>query len=352
VPGAAIELRAWSGKDPDTTWTIQRGSTKDDGSFEFAIARDLASSGFGLETAAAGFLEGWKAVKPGEYEEAPGIDIPVERARAVAGRVVDEYGRGIAGTVVHLWYGSETTWPTKADPDGAFRTPATGPRRAFELIVEAPGYPRRTIPLAAADEEVTDVGAVAFRRGGRVAGVVVDAQDRPVPDLPVELTGIVDGSGGAPRTRTDGSGHFEFTDVGEGVVGVAADERSGEGGPAGARRRYRGGTGDVQVGRTDVRVVVRTETSVTLRFVDAATGRPVDVKRAEYGLRAEGTPEPERLGHGVGASVGVFSTFVSAWPGRYDVTVRSPGFEDAHVNGIEVADVPEMKVDVPMRRTP
>src|SRR5688572_12223905 len=180
VPGATVELRAWSGKDPDTIWTTLRGITKDGGSFEFSLQRDLASSGFGLETAAAGFLEGWRAVKPGEYDPSEGIDVVVEKARAVVGCVVDEYGRGIAGTVVQLWYGSETTWPTKVDAAGAFRTPAAGPRRAFELIVEAPGYPRRTIPLAAADEEATDVGAIAFRRGGRVAGVVVDSQDRPV----------------------------------------------------------------------------------------------------------------------------------------------------------------------------
>ena len=46
------------------------------------------------------------------------------------------------------------------------------------------------------------------------------------------------------------------------------------------------------------------------------------------------------------------STALSAECGRrYDLTVRCPGFDVARVNGIEVGDVDEMDVRVPMRRT-
>ena len=347
VAGAGIELRAWSGTEPDIRWSTILGVSGADGAFELVIDRGLATKGFGVATTADGFVEALRIVKPGEYDEEAGLEVVVEPGRAVVGRVLDEYGGPIPGTVVLLWYGSETTWPTEAGADGRFRTPRHGPVRAFNLVIEAPGFPRRTVPLPDSVEDPTDAGDLVFRRGGSLSGIVVDGAGVPVPDLPLVLLGVAGPIDRAPRARTDGGGRFEFAELGEGAVDVCVD------GPAGGTgRSWRGLAEDVEVGTRDLRVVVRTEARVVLRFVDAATGRPVDVGKAEYGLREEGTPEPERLGHGASSTDPLLSTILSAWPGRYDLTVRSPGFEVVRVHGFEVQDIPEVTLDVPMRRLP
>jgi hypothetical protein len=350
VGSAEIEVRAWSGTESDPQWFTVQDAAGADGSFDLTIARDRATRGFGIATTANGHVEGWRAVKLEAYDETRGVDIVVEPARAIAGRVIDGDARPIPGTTVQLWYGSETTWPTSVDGEGRFRTPPHGPRRAFELWVEAPGYPSRSVALAATTSDLTDVGDIVFRRGGRVSGVVVDARGKPVQDLWLVVSQIRDEKNPAPRCRTDTNGRFEFTDLPQDLVTIYVDVSDSEGGPAGGRRRYRGGASEIRAGATDVRLVVEGECSVKLLFIDADTRKPVDVQRAEYGLRYEGDPEPERLGQG-GSSSPMLSTFLSVQSGRrYDLTVRSSGFEDAHVNGIDVGDAGELQLDVPMRR--
>jgi hypothetical protein len=353
VAGAEFEIRAWSGNEPDVQWFSLTGKADDNGTFDVSIDAARASIGFGIETSADGHLEGWVHVKRAEYDEAKGVDVVVERGRAIVGRVIDGEGRPIARTTVQLWYGSETTWPTTVGEDGRFRTPSRAPLRAFDLVVEAPGHSRRSVPIVAADAEETDVGDIVFRSGGRIAGVVVDRAGRPVPDLQLTFERIAGKEGRVPRCRTDSEGRFEFTDVGEDPATVYVDINDPLGGPAGARLRYRGFVNDVAPGRTDVRIVAAAWTTIRLMFVDALTGKPVDVKKAEYGLRYEGTPEPERLGQGASGSDPLVSTVMSAECGRrYDLTVRCPGFDVARVNGIEVGDVAELEVRVPMRRSP
>jgi hypothetical protein len=352
IAGCVVEVRAWSGTGLAAKWSMTRTRSGADGAFEVRIDPAIATEGFGVAATPEGFVEAWRMVKPGEYDEALGVEVVAERARSIVGRVVDDAGRPIPKSGVQLWYGSDTTWPTEGDAEGRFRTPRRAPARAFELIVEAPGYPIRRVPVPASAEDPTDVGDVVFRRGGRIAGTVADSAGNPVQDLRLVLLGVAGPDDAAPRARTDDAGRFEFTDLGEGPVVLCVDAPDGKGGPPGARREYRGRLEVVVAGSAEVKLVVRTETTVVLRFVDAATGKPVDVRKAEYGLRAEGAPEPEHLGQGVSASDALTSTRLSAWPGRHDLTVRSPGFEDARVNGFEIPDRPEFTLDVPMRRRP
>lgn len=350
VAGAVIEVRAWSGSEPDVKWSVYRAAAGPGGEFSVAADRALCTLGFGIETEADGFLEGWVVLKPADYDEERGVEVPMEPARAILGRVLDEYARPLPKATVQLWYGSETTWPTEADADGRFRTPAKGPRRAFEVIVEVPGHPRRIVPVAAAPgDESTDLGDLVFRRGGRLAGIAVDGAGRPLRDVPLCLTGI---AGDSPSTRTDDAGRFEFADLGEGTVGICVGSPGTARDGAGNLRSWRGGLDGAAVGRSDLRVVLAGETTVVLRFVDGATGAPVLVTETEYGAWPTGAAEAGRPGHG-GASSTPYGTERMTVPSgaRYDFLVRSPGFEDARVEGIDVPDVAEMTVDVPMRRT-
>ncbi len=346
--GASVELRAWSGTPSRTVWSTRESKTAADGSFEFAIDRGLASQGFGLATIAESSLEAIRVVKFDEYDESRGVDLEVEAARAISGRVLDEGARPISGATVQLWYGSETTWPTPVDAAGRFLTPQHAPRGAFELVVEAPGFPRRTLPMAAADVDRTEVGDVVFRRGGTLSGVVLDTRGEPVQDLPLV---VALGQSHSPRTRTDSAGRFEFTDLGLGTVSIWVDAPDDQGGPPGSRRSYRGGLNDLEVGRRDVRIVAETLCALVLRFLDAASGQPVDVRPVEYGARLEGTPAPGHVGQTATSSDPLLSVRLSVPSGhRYDVTVRSPGFEEARRDGIDVGDLVEMTIDVRMRR--
>jgi len=350
VAGARVEVRAWSGDERDVKWSVYVATTGPGGEFSVAADRALCSLGFGIETAAEGFLEAWVALKPGEYDEERGVEVRVEQGRSIVGRILDEYARPLPRAGVQLWYGSETTWPTEVDAEGRFRTPARAPRRAFEVIAFAPGHPRRIVPVpAASSEEVADLGDLVFRRGGRLSGIAVDAAGHPLRDIPLCLTGIVDAS---PSTRTDDGGRFEFADLGEGTVGVFVGPPGSAKDAAGNLRSWSGGLDAVVVGRTDLKVVLTGETTVILRFVDAGTGAPVLVTKTEIGGWPSGTPEPERPGRGTASSDPYGSDRLPVRSGaRYDFLVRSPGFEDARVAGIDVPDVAETTVDVPMRRS-
>lgn len=352
VGHAGLEIRASSGTAERTQWFTKGATADGNGAFDVSIDDARASLGFGIETSADTYLEGWVFLKRADYDETRGVDVVVERARAIAGRVVDGEGRAIRGTRVQLWYGSETTWPTDVGPDGKFRTPSRGPRRAFELVVEAPGFRHRSVPVAAADVDETNVGDIVFRNGGRIAGVVVDRAGHPVQGLQITVDVVADEEHPSPRCRTDTEGRFALDVIGEDAVTLHVDVDGDMGGPEGARLRYRGAAEDVQPGRTDVRLVVSAQATIRLLFVDALTGESVDVGTAEYGLRYEGTPEPERLGQGASGSDPLVSTYVTAESGRrYDLTVRCPGFDVARVNGIDVGDVVELDVRVPMRRS-
>lgn len=346
VGGAQAELRAWSGPETDAAVATLTTVAGAGGDFEFTLAREGASGGFGIEAAAPGHVDAWRAVKLAEYKEARGIEVVAEAARSVAGRVMDAEGAPIPDATVQLWYGSENTWPMTADAEGRFRTPSKAPRRALELLVEVPGYPRRRVRVPAGAQDPTDVGDVAFGRPGRISGLVVDASGRPVGDLWLGLDHVDDGRTRGPRARTDGAGRFEFRDVGEAPVTVYADVLDAA---LGTQRRYRGSLTRVAPGRNDLRLEVRAQTSITLRFVDAGGRDPVNVRSASYGLRAAGTRGPDSFTQGTVAETLLSVTLSADSGGRYDVTVRAPGFDVAHVNDVDVGDVDTLEVSVPMR---
>jgi protocatechuate 3,4-dioxygenase beta subunit len=350
VSGAKVEVRAWSGVEPNVKWFTTSTIADQSGEFEVSLDADRATIGFGVETKAKGYVEGWCSVKRADYDESRGVDVVVQPARAIVGRVIDADARPVAGTTVQLWYGSETTWPTKVDADGRFRTPPHAPRTAFELIVEAPGFARRPIAIIAADEASTDVGEIVLQHFPGVSGVVVDPGGQPVENLVLTIEQVEDSERRAPRCATDSAGRFSFESVPSEKVTIHAMPGA-EGGSAGQRRRYGVYEQNVQAGRRDVRIVARPWATVTLKFVDALTGKPIDLSRVEYDIRYEGAPEPERLPHASSSTSPQTSTIVSVESGRrYDVTVRAAGYDVARRSGIDVADVAGVDIEIPLHR--
>ncbi len=106
------------------------------------------------------------------------------------------------------------------------------------------------------------------------------------------------------------------------------------------------------VGRTDVKVVLAAESTLVLRFVDAATGEPVLVTKSEFAAWPSGTTGPEAPDRKSSSSAPYGTERVTVPSGsRWDVLVRTPGCEDARLTGIDVPDVAETTVDVPLRRS-
>lgn len=349
VEGLVVSVRGWSGKGLDAKWSSRETRSGALGAFETHVDRALVDAALALVTDGEGYVEAVQTVPLDTYDETRGIDVVVERARAIAGRVVDADARAIAGSTVQLWYGSDSTWPTPVDAEGRFTTPARAPRGAFELIVEAPGFPRRSVVVAAAAEERTDVGDIVFERGGSVAGVVVDARGEPVEDLVLVVDRTAGTDRSKPHARTDARGRFEIEDVGRGVVGLWIDPTVRGGSPQ-ARRCYRGGVGGVEVGRRDVRIVAETECVLVLNFVSAATGAAQPLTRAEYGFAEAGAPPPPGLPNGAGPGSPFTSTRMSVPSGhRYDVYVRAPGFEESTRSSLIVGDEEELPVEIRLR---
>jgi hypothetical protein len=88
----------------------QQGAVTDaDGNFEF---KNLPSGGFIVFASRSGYLSstqvpgsepGGKTVKVGENEAATGVLVPLMRAGAIGGRVLDEYGEPVPNVYVQVW---------------------------------------------------------------------------------------------------------------------------------------------------------------------------------------------------------------------------------------------------------
>ncbi len=142
-----------------------------------------------------------------------GLIIVVAPRIVVAGRVVDEQGKPVAGARVQIRAAPaflqdlglitdqsfEARFAVQADERGAFEfADAPGMRKA-EIAAEAPGFERAV--QAAPEFSKHEIAIVLVRNANPVVlGEVIDAHDAPVPGAWVEA--------GEHTTRTDAQGRF------------------------------------------------------------------------------------------------------------------------------------------------
>ncbi|MFG0316822.1 MAG: carboxypeptidase regulatory-like domain-containing protein [Planctomycetota bacterium JB042] len=113
------------------------------------------------------------------------------------------------------------THVVRTDADGRFRVEGVSPNRWTSVRVVADGYVPFEVPrVFPAPEEVRDLGRIDLRRGGALAGRVVDEHGRAVPDAEVRL-------GEDVVAESDEEGAFEVRGLRSGVVTLRA-RRPGE----------------------------------------------------------------------------------------------------------------------------
>ena len=181
------------------------------------------------------------ALAPGEAKR---FDIALTPAATLAGKVVDENGAPVAAARGTLTRGGEnavaslrrmlrvgaevTAFRTKAD--GTFTAPRLAPGDNQRLFVSHPDFERATVAGLSLPSGGTKGGVVVvLKRGATITGLVKDGNEKPVPDVEVEVDPSVNfrgGAGGAamnflriggpsvrPKTKTGADGTFAIKGI-------------------------------------------------------------------------------------------------------------------------------------------
>jgi len=192
------------------------------------------------------------------------LDLRLEPGLAVVGRVEDVNGKPLSNATVRLflWSGNSGSQfddqPIKTDVEGRFEVTAMPPSRKYSLDATAKGYgsANESIQEDAETNRVELAPCVLKVADQKLAGEVVDAEDKPVARANVSMYGQGQPNG---SVRTDDKGRFKFDEVCEGSVQLSAS----------AQRAY-GNTG-AQAGDTNVVIRLGVNQSFSSR---AAPKRP------------------------------------------------------------------------------
>jgi len=244
------------------------------------------------------------------------------------GRLVDERGGAVAGATVYLLpaggAAGDVRWQVVSDAFGAFRFDPGDRDASLDLGVAANGFLRRVVARAWPQRSGEEL-VLRLDRGRRVAGIVVDEQNQPVPGLDLLLhthrAGIHHvspsqmglrserarlGNSSSPyqqcRRVTDAKGQVEFYGLSaENLIVRSLDPQWTIDNP--------------DVDDSDdgfVTWVARRRLGVRLTVVDRQTGRPLEVARATFRCDvtfADGTVEDfgQWVGRGRGGASFVFT---------------------------------------------
>ncbi len=168
-------------------------------------------------------------------EEGGPMELKLEPGLTVAGRVESD-GKPVTNAAVALifWTGNSgmhlTGLTRTTNTPGRFEIPALPTGRKYGITVSAPGYGQRAM---------YDVGAASAEAGRmeletfdlkpanlKLAGQVVDLDDKPVAGANVNISGDGQPNGNA---RSDREGKFHFEHVCEGTVQISANNQGSYG---------------------------------------------------------------------------------------------------------------------------
>lgn len=235
-------------------------------------------------------------------------DIVLGPGASLGGRAVDQHGkpvadaevrvgRGIAGELgrIHTWAELAGLIATRSDAGGRFRLDGLLPG-PIEVELRAPGFALAAARTTLAAGGAEDVGDVTLRRGGRLAGFVVDDHGAPIrgarlkaqpatllfdyggPDNALHLVkGHAMTEGGARHglytveTSTGLDGHFVFDGLGTDTYVVTAS----------AAGREPVALPPVAVGGPELDVVLSPAATLRVVVVDAVRSEPVNGARVE-----------------------------------------------------------------------
>ncbi len=170
----------------------------------------------------------------------------------ISGFVRYDDGEPVVGINVHALAGQGAAGSSRTASDGSFRIP--GLREGdYPLRVQAAGFVEsdvlpETLQTVAAGTDGVEL--VAQRSAGRISGRCVMADGTPVAGANVSAKPMDGGS--VVRTRTDGTGAFTLSGLGESAYALYAMSRRGSGGPEHFADRSAGELVDVAVGASDL----------------------------------------------------------------------------------------------------
>jgi protocatechuate 3,4-dioxygenase beta subunit len=188
-------------------------------------------------------------------EQVRNVDIKLKRAAILAGRVLNQEGKALAGArilvVLRLSRGSVPLglrYPVITSADGTFEIKALPSGGEYRLTAMADGYGKHEISINAADltGNRQDVGQFRLASANlSISGIVVDSLGKPVAGAKVLVMG-----GSLPRrddVPTGADGRFV-------IKGVSAGQKLLMVHTVGATRMY--GPFEANAGASDVRIVV------------------------------------------------------------------------------------------------
>ena len=163
-------------------------------------------------------------------EETGPLDLRLAPGLTLAGRVQCD-GKPIAKAtaVLVLWTGNSgmhvNGLSTETNVPGYFAIGALPPGRRYGLYVSAPGYGQRYVnEVDASEARRIELDPVELRPANlKLAGTVLDADDKPVVGANVSLYGDGQPNG---SVGTDHDGRFAFDKVCEGMARLSANARS------------------------------------------------------------------------------------------------------------------------------
>lgn len=225
-----------------TIWVL-KNTVRSDAAGAFRLPLDEGSDGQIYVRAAGYGFRNFQAPDAQAAASPDGFEILLEPARSVRGRVVDDQGRPVAGAYVaacgnergetqrHDWIGATT------DDAGRYAIADLRPDLAHSLFVRAQGFGSCVyeLPVEEARQASLELPDVVLRAAGAIRGRVVDENDRPLPDLDVELRGVnadrgrwnargaasLDTYVGQRDGRTDDRGAFAFDELAAGDYEVS-----------------------------------------------------------------------------------------------------------------------------------
>ena len=164
--------------------------------------------------------------------DSPNASLRLEPGLILAGRVTDANGNGIAKAETHLIFhagimGRSMGQPVHTDIAGRFEIKGLPPGRNYSVTVVAKGYGTAGRDLGTMDPTVRkmDLGSFQLPKADqRIAGVVVDDEDKPVKGATISAYG-----NGQPNVngQTDAKGRFAFDQVCAGPINIYANSQHG-----------------------------------------------------------------------------------------------------------------------------
>ena len=271
VPSAIVALRARGGDILDET------ATDDDGTFAFAGIEPLVrvvsvqADGYAFLTQPLVDFLGRRAI---DTTNGAALELMLDPAVRVEGRVVDPSGRGIPGADVWVEdHEGRRRWPrpvsdiASSDLDGRF-TIHDAPSGSLFAHARASGRtPGKTEIGSAGPGRTRDGIVISLPDGGSIRGRVFDVQGAPVAGAKVVFSpgrgrGLILGAESAPVT-SDPDGAFLIDSLAEGSGFLAASSEEGSG-----------------VVETGVKAGNETHADVKLESTGSVAGRVIDGRDA------------------------------------------------------------------------